>query len=69
MLTARPGLRGYSVKDLRACAEREVKMRRRVYARWVEKGKMTKEMAELEIDKMEAIGEVLEGLDESDRLI
>ena len=39
----------------RACIERELKMRRRVYPRWVENGKMTQADADREIAVMEAI--------------
>ena len=41
--------------DLAACAEREAKMRRRVYPRWVESGRMTAAQAEREIAMMEEI--------------
>jgi hypothetical protein len=69
MLTARDGIRGYQIKDLSRCARREVEMRRRVYARWVDKEKMTQEQADAEIDKMEAIAELLDGMDEAERLL
>lgn len=41
--------------EKRRCAEREVKMRKRVYPRWVEQGRMTQEKADEEIALMEAI--------------
>lgn len=41
--------------DKLACAERELKMRRRVYERWVTEGKMSAGKAEHEIAAMEAI--------------
>ncbi len=41
--------------DKRACIERELKMRRRVYPRWVEAGKMSQAHADKEIATMEAI--------------
>lgn len=41
--------------DKRACIEREIKMRRRLYPRWVEKGTMTQAQADKEIAVMEAI--------------
>ena len=41
--------------DKRAAAEREVKMRRRVYPGWVAKGRMTQADADLQIRVMEAI--------------
>jgi len=62
-------MRGYSVRDLLACAEREVKLRRRVYANRVETGRMSQHQADLEIDKMEAIAEHLATIEERERLI
>lgn len=37
------------------CAERELRYRRRVYGRLVERGKMTKAQADRELELMEAI--------------
>lgn len=45
----------YTHADKRACAEREAKMRRRVYPRWVEQKKMTQAEADREIAIMAAI--------------
>lgn len=39
----------------RAAIEREIKMRRRVYPRWVEAGRMSQAKADEEIAIMEAI--------------
>ena len=41
--------------DKLKCVERELKMRYRVYARWVDKGKMTQKQADREIELMEEI--------------
>ena len=41
--------------DKRACLEREIRMRRRVYPRFVQSGKLTQAEADREIDVMEAI--------------
>lgn len=41
--------------DKLQCAERELRYRRRVYGRLVERGKMTSALAEREIELMEAI--------------
>ena len=38
-----------------ACVEREVRMRHRVYPRWVEAGRMTQAKADAEILAMEAV--------------
>ena len=37
------------------CVERELKMRRQVYPRWVQIGKMTQSQADRELDLMAAI--------------
>ena len=47
----------YTDEDKLKAAEREVKMRRRVYPRWVADGKMTQVQADREIAIMEAIAE------------
>lgn len=44
-----------SYDQKRACIERELKMRRRVYPRWVEAGRMTQAKADEEVAVMEAI--------------
>ena len=41
--------------DQIACVERELKMRRRVYPRWVTQGKLTEAAADLEMTRMEAV--------------
>lgn len=57
--------------EKRACAEREVKQRNRVYPRLVENGRMTKEAAEREIAMMKEIAEDYETreVSEGERLI
>jgi hypothetical protein len=52
-----------------ACVERELTMRRRVYPRWIEAGKMTKAKADAEIRAMEAVAETLRGLEQRGRLL
>lgn len=44
-----------TAEDKLACAERELKMRRKVYPRWIDDGRMTNEKAAHEIAVMEAI--------------
>lgn len=51
----------YTSVDLIGCAEREVKMRERVYPRWVAKGRMTQEKADRELALMKAIVAKLKG--------
>ena len=41
--------------DKMECAERELRYRRRVYGRLVDRGKMTRERADRELELMEAI--------------
>jgi hypothetical protein len=43
--------------DKLACIEREIKMRLKVYPRWIEKGKMTQEKADHEIAVMREIAD------------
>ena len=38
-----------------ACVQREIKMRERVYSRWVENGRMTKKKADAELEAMRAV--------------
>lgn len=45
----------FSIEDKRACIEREIRQRRRVYKRLVAEGRMQSDMAEREIALMEAI--------------
>ncbi len=46
---------GFSTDEKRAAIEREIKMRKRVYPRWVSEGRMKAEDADREIRVMEAI--------------
>jgi len=49
------GVRQFDAREKLAAIEREVKMRQRVYPRWVATGKMKKDAAEREIAVFEAI--------------
>jgi hypothetical protein len=60
---------GYSIRDLVQCAAREAGMRRKVYPNRILTGRMTKKQADLEIDKMDAIAELLAEMEEKERLI
>jgi hypothetical protein len=44
-----------------ACVKREIKMRERVYPRWVADGRMTQQLADREIELMKAVLRRLEG--------
>ena len=48
-------LLGISLHEMIVCIEREIAMRRRVYPRWVDAGKMKMDRAEREIEVMEAV--------------
>lgn len=52
-----------------ACVTRELNMRRRVYPRWVESGKMTQAKADHEIRVMEAIAADYERQVHGERLL
>jgi hypothetical protein len=54
--------------DKLACAERELKMRKRVYERWTDEGKMSAGKAAHEIACMEAIVKDYQAIAEKDRL-
>ena len=49
----------FSTADLAACAERELRMRLRVYPRWVAAGRLTQARADVEIAMMRAIAQRL----------
>lgn len=51
-----------TLEEMATCAERELEMRRRVYPRWVDSGKMSPKKADEETLRMEAIVSVLRGL-------
>lgn len=48
--------------DQIACVRREIAMRRRVYPGWVSSGRMTQEQSDLELTRMQAVLETLQGL-------
>jgi hypothetical protein len=52
-----------------ACIERELKMRRRVYPRLVERGKMSQDKASEEILLIEAVIRTLRQLAETEKLL
>lgn len=58
-----------TLDEMIACAEREVRMRKRVYPRWVEHGRMTPQAANRETRTMEAILAELEKLKQGERLL
>ena len=58
-----------SYTDQLACAERELKMRHRVYPRWVSQARMSQASADREIATMTAIVDTLKPLAEKERLL
>jgi hypothetical protein len=59
----------YTMEQLKACADREVKYRRYVFPRRVEQQKMTQAQADREIGMMEAIAKHYAELAERERLL
>jgi len=55
-----------TVQDQIECVEREIKMRKRVYPRWVSSFKMDQEKADREILTMQEVLKTLRQLDTSD---
>jgi hypothetical protein len=51
------------------CVEREIGMRKRVYPRWVEGGRMTQVKADSEMKSMEAVADTLRGIQANTRLL
>lgn len=56
------GLFPLTLADQVACVEREIRMRQKVYPRWIGQGKMTQDKADHEIACMRAVLETLKGL-------
>lgn len=69
MLTAAKPSRGYTMRDLQACADRELRLRQRVYANRVMTGRMSQRQADIEIDRMQAIAKHFAELAEKERLL
>ncbi len=59
----------YTYAEQRECAERELRMRKSAYPRWVSQNKMTQTKADREIALMAAIVETLTDLSTTERLI
>ncbi len=51
------------------CLEREIKMRERVYPRWVEEGRMSQKFADRELASMREIADDYRATAEKERLI
>ncbi len=59
----------YTAAEMLACAERETKLRKRVYPNRVETGRMSKEQAAHEIACMQAIADYFRQLAAKERLL
>jgi len=60
----------FSVRELAECAERELKLRRRVYANRVDTGRMSEREAQRQIAMMEAIAmQLREAEQQQERLL
>lgn len=59
----------FTAAEKAACAERELKMRERVYPRWVQAGKITPALAARETELMRAIAADYRALAEKERLL
>jgi hypothetical protein len=59
----------FTAAEKLACVNREITMRRRVYPRWVESGKMSQAKADTEIGIMVAIAADYERAAEGERLL
>lgn len=56
----------FTIRDLISEAEREIALRRNVYPRWIERGRLTQAKADLHLALMRAIRDVLASLDRAD---
>lgn len=56
-----------SIPELAKCARREAAMRKRVYPKWVDSGRMTQSAADHETDCMEAIAKMLTDMEEKEQ--
>jgi hypothetical protein len=59
----------FTAKEKCLEAMREVKMRRRVYPRWIEEGHISQDVADRRIEIMQQIAEDYEKLAEDERLL
>ena len=59
----------FTLTELRECAEREAKIRRRVYANRIETGRMSQREADRQIAMMDEIAERLRQFEQADLLI
>ena len=51
-----------SIEDQIACVHREVAMREKLYARWIQDHKITQKTADIELARMRAVLQTLLGL-------
>ena len=63
------GMDRMTITEQIKCVEREIRMRERVYARWVGAGKMSAGKADYELRCMKAVLETLQAVNRKERLI
>lgn len=68
MITGLPPTR-FSFAELAICAERELHSRKSRYPGYVARHRMSQQMADAELEKMAAIGELLRALAKSEMLV
>jgi hypothetical protein len=61
--------RNFTTSELRECAERELRLRRRVYPGRIERGRMTQRQADEQIAMMAAILAYFTEREQSERLL
>jgi hypothetical protein len=59
----------HTLAELKKCAERELRLRKRVYSNRLLTGRMSEQQATNEIQMMEEIAQVLENLAKDERLL
>lgn len=57
-----------NIQDEIACVEREIKMRERVYPRWVSEKKMTQEKSDREISLMKVVLKRLQDIKNKEKI-
>jgi hypothetical protein len=63
------GATAFSLQELVACAERELKLRERIYPQRVRDGRMSRQFADDQIAKMQQIAARLRELEQAEQLV
>jgi hypothetical protein len=62
-----PSTKPITYHEMAACLKRELYYRNRVYPRQIDRGMMTRDQAQRQIDVMHAILELIEGLEREEK--